>query len=75
MGGLFSSPSPPPAPPPPPPTPAPAPEVVKDPDQEARQQRLDAIARNRRGRYGLIETSERGVLDAPALQGKTLLGE
>ncbi|MGE5502960.1 MAG: hypothetical protein ACM31L_00925 [Actinomycetota bacterium] len=68
MGGLFggSPPSPPPAP-----TPPPAP----DPEEEARQQRLDAIARNRRGRLGTIATSDAGVLDPVGQVGKNLLGE
>ncbi len=66
MGGLFSTPSPPPVA-----APAPAP----DPEEEARKQRLETIARNRRGRQGMIATSERGVL-APAEGGlKSLLGE
>lgn len=65
MGGFFS----PPAPPAPPPPPAAAPE------DEARKQRLDAIARNRRGRQGLVATSDRGLLAPAENAGKTLLGE
>lgn len=68
MGGFFSSPS---SPPPPPPPPAP----VANPEDEARKQRLEAIARNRRGRQGLIATSERGLLDAAGQSTKKLLGE
>lgn len=68
MGGLFGG-----APePPPPPPPAAAP----DPDAEARKQRLDTIARNRRGRLGLIATSDKGVsLDSSEAGGKSLLGD
>jgi hypothetical protein len=70
MGGFFSSPSvasvaPLPAPPPPP-----------DPTAAATQERLDAIERNRRGLYGTIATSDKGLLQpAAATQGKSLLGE
>jgi hypothetical protein len=33
------------------------------------------MERNRRGRYGTIATSERGVLEPVAATGKSLLGE
>lgn len=72
MGGLFGG-----APEPPAPPPMPA---APDPEEEARKLRLEAVARNRRGRAGMISGDERGVL-APAsgavktLLGKTLLGE
>ncbi len=50
-----------------------------DPEAEARKQREEAMARNRRGRAGMVTTSERGVLDPVASQGaattKSLLGE
>ncbi|CAA7617630.1 hypothetical protein [Magnetospirillum sp. UT-4] len=69
MGGLFSAPTPPaPAPPPPPP-------AAPDPEEAARKLRLDSIARNRRGRAGMIATGDRGVLAPVAGQAKTLLGE
>lgn len=50
---------------------------VTDPNEEARKQREEAMARNRRGRVGMIATSDRGVLSpaAPAQGGKALLGE
>jgi hypothetical protein len=73
MGGFFSKPSAPPAPPPPPP--------AADPEAEARKLRLDNMARNRRGRAGMIGTSTRGALDPAhaanpdAGQAKRLLGE
>ena len=72
MGGFFSSgPS---APPAPPPLPA-----APDPEVEARKLRLENIARNRRGRAGMVATSERGVLGpvagAATVAGKSLLGE
>lgn len=51
--------------------------VTSDPEEEARKLRLETISRNRRGRLGMIATSERGVLDTTgaAATGKTLLGE
>lgn len=74
MGGLFSSPS--------PPAPVYVTSPAKDPEAEARKQRQEAIARNRRGRFGLVNTSNRGLLEqaagdslAPAATGKTMLGE
>ncbi len=67
MGGFFSNPSPPPVYVPP--------VVEADPDAEARKQREAAIARNRRGRAGMVATSDRGVLAPAATGGKTLLGE
>lgn len=69
MGGFFSAPS---IAPPPAPAPLPA---AADPEEDARKQRLDAIARNRRGRAGTVQTSHRGVLDPVAGPGKSLLGE
>jgi len=60
MGGFFASPSVP-APPPPPPPPPPV-----DPDKEAREARIKAMIRRRRGRAGLVATGPRGVLVAPA---------
>ncbi len=71
MGSFFSS-----------STPAPAytpPVVTTDPDEEARKQREEIMARNRRGRAGMVATSERGVLDSASPQRgaatKSLLGE
>lgn len=50
-----------------------------DPEAEARKQREEVMARNRRGRAGMVATSERGVLDPVASPGggatKSLLGE
>lgn len=46
-----------------------------DADAEARKQREEAIARNRRGRAGMVATSDTGVLTQTAATGKTLLGE
>lgn len=66
MGGFFSTPS------------APDPVSIPattDPEEEARQQRLETMARNRRGRAGMIATSERGVLGSTAGGTKSLLGE
>lgn len=55
------------------------PASTTDPEEEARKQREEAMARNRRGRAGMVTTSERGVLDPVASQGtattKSLLGE
>jgi hypothetical protein len=48
---------------------------MPDPEEEARKQRMDIIDRNRRGRQGMIATSERGVLAPAAGTYKTLLGE
>ena len=69
MGGFLGGgqSSPPPAAPTLPPQP--------DPEEEARKQRLEAMDRNRRGRYGTIATSERGVLEPVNGTGKSLLGE
>lgn len=75
MGGFFGGA---PSAPPPPSSPAPAPVVqpgVADADEVARKQRLDNMARNRRGRAGMIATSDRGVLDSAGSGGKSLLGE
>lgn len=67
MGGFFGG------------SPAPSytPPVVQtvDPDAEARKQREEAIARNRRGRAGMVATSDRGVLSPTAAGAKSLLGE
>ncbi len=66
MGALFSSSS-----------PAPAPVVIPSPpveDDEAKA-REDAVARNRRGLFGTITTSETGLLTPRAGTGKSLLGE
>ena len=72
MGGFFGSSAPAPAPYVPP-------VAATDPEAEARKQREEIMARNRRGRAGMVATSERGVLDpvapAAAKPGKTLLGE
>ncbi|MBI2235767.1 MAG: hypothetical protein HYU60_02220 [Magnetospirillum sp.] len=57
------------------PSPPPAPLPQPDPEATARQQRLDAMERNRRGRYGTIATSDRGLLEPVAGTGKSLLGE
>lgn len=76
MGGFFGGSAPAPAP-----VPVYTPPVVTttDPDAEARQQREEIMARNRRGRAGMVATSERGVLDPVATKGgvttKSLLGE
>ncbi len=59
MGGFFASPSVPAPPPPPPPPPV-------DPDKEAREARIKAMIRRRRGRSGLVATGPRGVFVAPA---------
>ncbi len=70
MGGFFSAPSP---PPPPPPISLPP---QPDPTEEERKQREDLMDRQRRGRAGLIATSDRGFMAPPATPGrKTLLGE
>ena len=58
MGGFFASP---PVSAPPPPTPPPV-----DPDKDAREARIKAMIRRRRGRAGLVATGPRGVLVAPA---------
>ena len=69
MGGFFSAPS----PPPPPPPPAP------DPEDEERKRRLEALERRRRGRAGMIHTSDRGLLSSTSSATdsgqKSLLGE
>jgi hypothetical protein len=62
MGSLFSAPTP---PPPPPPAALPAP----DPEAQARQERLKALLRRRRGLAGLVETGPGG------LGGKTASGD
>lgn len=46
-----------------------------DPEAEAREQRQETMARNRRGRAGMVATSDRGALDPVASAAKTLLGE
>lgn len=67
MGGFFGG----------GPSPAPVyvPPVQADPDAEARKQREEAMSRNRRGRAGMVATSERGVLSEASAGAKTLLGE
>ncbi|HLO75882.1 MAG TPA: hypothetical protein VK196_05435 [Magnetospirillum sp.] len=70
MGGFFSSPSVPTYTPPSPP-----PALAAKPDDEALKVRQDIMERNRRGRQGMIATSDRGVLSAVRPAGKTLLGE
>ena len=42
-----------------------------DTDKEAREARIKALIRRRRGRAGLVATGDRGVLQAPA--GASLL--
>lgn len=49
--------------------------ATTDPEEEARKQRQETMARNRRGRAGMVATSERGVLDPVASTTKSLLGE
>jgi len=75
MGGFFGGSAPAPAP-----APVYTPPAVTppDPDAEVRKQREEIMARNRRGRAGMVATSERGVLDPVAAKGattKSLLGE
>mgnify|MGYP001806695722 CR=1 FL=1 len=67
MGGFFGG-----APSAPAPAPLPA---ATDPEEEARKQRLETMARNRRGRSGMVATSERGVLNPVSGATKSLLGE
>lgn len=67
MGGFFGGAPEPPAPPPPP--------AIPDSEVEARRNRQEAIDRNRRGRAGMIATSERGVLNPVGGNAKRLLGE
>jgi len=71
MGGFFSAPSPPPMP-----APAPLPEPV-DTEKEAREARIKALIRRRRGRAGLTVAGAPGVLTAGANAGSlgTKLGE
>lgn len=57
------------------PAPPPMPATMPDPEDDARKQRLETIDRNRRGRAGMIATSERGVLAPATGDGKRLLGE
>lgn len=74
MGGSFRSPAPPPMPLLPLPLPPPP---APDPRAAERQQRIDAIARRRRGLDGAITTSARGLLGLAdmAPYRKKLLGE
>lgn len=67
MGGFFGGAS----------TPSYTPPTITttDPEEEARKQRQETMARNRRGRAGMVTTSERGVLDPVSASTKTLLGE
>ncbi|CAA7616402.1 conserved hypothetical protein [Magnetospirillum sp. LM-5] len=67
MGGFLGGSPEPPAPPPMP--------AVIDPEVEARKARQESIARNRRGRAGMVAGDERGILTPVAGQGKSLLGE
>lgn len=69
MGGITSSPS-------VTTVAAPAPEPDTS-DAGETQARLNAVARNRRGRDGTVLTSDRGLMRAneKAAQKKTLLGE
>ena len=69
MGSFLGAPK----PPPPPPPPAPLP----DPADAERKLRLENLERRRRGRAGMIATSNRGLLsEAPVASGpKNLLGE
>ncbi|MGE4280567.1 MAG: hypothetical protein AB7G62_13345 [Magnetospirillum sp.] len=67
MGGFFSTPS--------APEPAPIAIASTDPEEEARKQRLETMARNRRGRLGMVATGERGVLSPVDGGSKSLLGE
>jgi hypothetical protein len=67
MGGIFGG-------APSVPEPQPLPEPV-DPEVEARKQRMEAVARNRRGRAGMLGNDERGILAPVAQDGKKLLGE
>jgi hypothetical protein len=60
MGGFFSTPS---APPPPPQQPLPEP---VDTEKEAREARIKALIRRRRGRAGLSVAGAPGVLTAAA---------
>lgn len=71
MGGFISTPS---APPPPPQQPLPEP---VDTEKEARDARIKALIRRRRGRAGLTVAGERGVLSAGANSGSlgTKLGD
>lgn len=75
MGGIFGgAPEVPSYTPPPPPPPLPVVPTV-NPEDEARKQREEAMARNRRGRAGMVATSERGVLSQAPVTTKSLLGE
>lgn len=66
MGGFFSAPQ----------APAPAPlPTIAEPEDETRKQRLEAMARNRRGCAGMVSTGERGVLSPVTGTSKNLLGE
>lgn len=65
MGGLFKAPK---------PKVVSAVETKSNAEAEARAARVEAINRNRRGRSGLIATSERGVLGQSS-GTKNLLGE
>ncbi len=61
MGGVFDSPDPPPAPAPPP--------EPEDSEDDAREARLEAIARRRRGREDTIETGHAGAAPRFGLGG------
>lgn len=72
MGGLINPPSPPSSRPTPAPTPPPP-----NAEQADRQQRVDALARQRAGRAGTIVTSPRGLPTTSdwVPTRKSLLGE
>jgi hypothetical protein len=57
------------------PAPSPRPNLVASPDQT--QVRIDELERQRRGRAGTVQTSDRGLvrLNVSAPQKKSLLGE
>ena len=71
MGSLFAAPKQI-APAPLPPLP-----VEEDGDEAERKRRLETLARKRRGRAGLIKTSDRGLLSeaSDSSTSKILLGE
>lgn len=60
-----------------PPPPVYEPVQMPDPDAEDRKLRLETIGRHRRGRSGMIKTSEKGILNLSSItpNHKTLLGE
>jgi len=72
MGAIFSTPA-------PPPTPVPTPQLStpNDAADDERRARIVELLRRRRGRFGLIQTSPRGVVGpaSRAPRRKSLLGE